>query len=154
MPAPCPRPVPGTWYLVTNLPLPTTTRAREHPALPAADLTEVVRLSGVRQGVAHGDKPVKQELGWADFPVRSERAIRRHWALVCCAFCFCWWAAGHRERAGALAPALRRADPHLPLPHEPEAGEKCAPAALASRAHRLLTAAIVAPRATAGAGLA
>jgi len=144
----------STWYLVTNLPLPTTTRAREHPALPAADLREVVRLYGVRQWVEQGYKQVKQELGWADFQVRSDRAIRRHWALVCCAFCFCWWAEGHLERAGALAPAPRRADPPLPLPHEPEVGGKCATAELASRAHRLLTAAIVAPRAAAGAGLA
>ncbi|HYE37174.1 hypothetical protein [Methylocaldum sp.] len=34
---------------------------------------------------------MKVELGWADFMVRSDRAIRRHWALVCCAFSFCWW---------------------------------------------------------------
>ena len=35
-------------------------------------------------------KQVKQELGWADFQVRSDRAIRRHQALVNCAFSFCW----------------------------------------------------------------
>jgi hypothetical protein len=35
---------------------------------------------------------VKGELGWADFQVRSDRAIRRHWTLVCCAFSFCWQA--------------------------------------------------------------
>lgn len=29
---------------------------------------------------------MKQELGWADWQVRTDRAIRRHWALVCCAF--------------------------------------------------------------------
>ena len=39
-----------------------------------------------------GYKQVKGELGWADFQVRSDRAIRRHWALVCCAFSFCWQA--------------------------------------------------------------
>src|SRR5262252_7627575 len=33
-----------------------------------------------------GYKQVKQELGWADFMVRRDRAIRRHWALLCCAF--------------------------------------------------------------------
>jgi len=31
---------------------------------------------------------VKDELGWADFQVRSDSAIRRHQALVNCAFCF------------------------------------------------------------------
>ncbi|MGW1365400.1 IS701 family transposase, partial [Streptomyces chartreusis] len=28
--------------------------------------------------------------GWADFQVRSDTAIRRHQALVNCAFSFCW----------------------------------------------------------------
>src|SRR6266496_768498 len=39
-----------------------------------------------------GHKQVKNELGWADFQVRSDRAIRRHLVLVCCAFSFCWHA--------------------------------------------------------------
>jgi hypothetical protein len=51
-----------------------------------------VRLYGLRQWVEQSYKHVKQELGWADFEVRSDRAIRRHWYLVCCAFTFCWWA--------------------------------------------------------------
>jgi hypothetical protein len=29
-------------------------------------------------------------LGWADFQVRSDLAIRRHQTLVLCAFTFCW----------------------------------------------------------------
>jgi hypothetical protein len=33
--------------------------------------------------------------------VRSDRAIRRHWELVCCAFCFCWWAHGRDLLAAA-----------------------------------------------------
>src|SRR4051794_13668226 len=40
-------------------------------------------------------KQVKGELGWADFQVRSDAAIQRHWHLVCCAFTFCWWAWFH-----------------------------------------------------------
>jgi hypothetical protein len=95
----------STWYLITNLPLPATSRAAAHPTLPAAELTEVVRLDGLRQWVEQGYKQVKQELGWADFQVRSDRAIRRQWALVCCAFAFCWWAATS------------------PLPQEPGAGK-------------------------------
>jgi len=43
-----------------------------------ADLTEVVRLYGLRMWVEQSYKQVKQELGWADFMVRSDRAIRRH----------------------------------------------------------------------------
>jgi hypothetical protein len=76
----------SSWYLLTNLPRPATRRAQQ------ADLAEVVRLYGLRNWVEQGDKQVKGELGWADFQVRSDRAIRRHWALVCCAFSFCWQA--------------------------------------------------------------
>jgi hypothetical protein len=39
-------------------------------------------------------KQVKHVLGWSDYQVRSDIAIRRHWELVCCAFSFCWWAYG------------------------------------------------------------
>jgi SRSO17 transposase len=77
-----------TWYLVTNLPRPGRRRRRGSPA--PADLAEVVRLYGLRNWVEQGYKQVKHELGWADFQVRSDRAIRRHWQLVWCAFCFCW----------------------------------------------------------------
>lgn len=104
-------PAASTWYLVTNLPLPGSARALQAPrALGTASLEEVVRLYGLRMWVEQSYKQVKQELGWADFQVRSDRAIRRHWALVCCAFAFCWWA----EFAAADAtPAL----PHgFPLP--------------------------------------
>ncbi len=41
---------------------------------------------------------MKDELGWADFMVRKDHAIRRHWELVCCAFVFCWWYADCRWR--------------------------------------------------------
>jgi len=77
-----------TWYLVTNLPRPA---GRRRPAAFApADLAEVVRLYSLRNWVEQSYKQVKHELGWADFQVRSDRAIRRHWQLVACAFSFCW----------------------------------------------------------------
>jgi hypothetical protein len=128
----------STWYLVTNLPLPATPRARAHPTRPAADLSAVVRLYGLRQWVEHGDKQVKQELGWADFQVRADRAIRRHWALVCCAFCFCWWAQSHpdRDRANDAAPRAVGTTHTLPLAQEPGAGEKWRPRATAELASR------------------
>src|SRR5215207_4476463 len=78
-----------TWYLATNLPRPGSPHAADAPFAPA-DLAEVVRLYGLRNWVEQGYKQVKQELGWADFMVRSDRAIRRHWQLVHCAFSFCW----------------------------------------------------------------
>ncbi|MEV7026889.1 IS701 family transposase, partial [Kitasatospora sp. NPDC093558] len=40
--------------------------------------------------VAQSYKQVKDELGWADFQVRSDTAIRRHQTLVNCAFSLCW----------------------------------------------------------------
>jgi hypothetical protein len=74
------------WSLLPNLARPATRRAQQ------ANLAEVVRLYGLRNWVEQGYKQVKGELGWADFQVRSDRAIRRHWTLVCCAFSFCWQA--------------------------------------------------------------
>jgi hypothetical protein len=46
-----------------------------------ADLTEVVRLYGARHWIEQSYKQVKDELGWADFQVRSATAIRRHQTL-------------------------------------------------------------------------
>jgi hypothetical protein len=39
-------------------------------------------------------KQVKHALGWSQYQVRGDSAIRRHWQLVCCAFSFCWRAYG------------------------------------------------------------
>jgi SRSO17 transposase len=80
-----------TWYLVTNLPAPGTERAGAGRP-PLADLTEIVRLYGLRNWVEQSYKQVKAALGWSAYQVRSDRAMRRHWALVWCAFSFCWWA--------------------------------------------------------------
>jgi SRSO17 transposase len=86
-----------TWYLITNLRRPGRQRASASAAFPAADLAEVVRLYSLRNWVEQSYKQVKHELGWADFQVRGDRAIRRHWTLVWCAFSFCWraWFAEH-----------------------------------------------------------
>jgi len=84
-------PAASTWYVVTNLPHPEVAPASAS-ALAPADLAEIVRLYGLRQWVEQGYRQVKGALGWADFQVRSDRAIQRHWQLVCCAFSFCWWA--------------------------------------------------------------
>ena len=79
----------STWYLVTNLPRPGSPQV-EDALLASADLAEVVRLYGLRNWVEQSYKQVKDELGWADFMVRTDQAIRRHWQLVHCAFSFCW----------------------------------------------------------------
>jgi SRSO17 transposase len=99
-----------TWYLVTNLPRPGG--RRRAAAFPAAALAEVVRLYSLRNWVEQSYKQVKHELGWADFQVRGDRAIRRHWALVWCAFSFCWraWFAEHPPpRPPADEPAAAQA---------------------------------------------
>jgi hypothetical protein len=86
----------ATWYLATNLPRPGGPREADSPH-PAADLAEIVRIYGIRHWTEQSYKQVKDELGWADFQVRSDIAIRRHQALVNCAFSFCWaaWFADH-----------------------------------------------------------
>ncbi|MET8682083.1 hypothetical protein ABZW18_32040 [Streptomyces sp. NPDC004647] len=49
-----------------------------------------MRIYGIRHWIEQSYKQVKDELGWADFQVRSDTAIRRHQTLVNCAFFFCW----------------------------------------------------------------
>jgi hypothetical protein len=106
-------PAPSTWHLATNLPRPGSPQA--HDALLApADLAEIARLYGLRNWVEQSYKQVKQELGWADFMVRSDRAIRRHWQLVHCAFSFCWrtwFAPESATMAAASPPAAVAEDP-------------------------------------------
>ncbi len=100
-----------TWYLVTNLPASGTAQAPAEGALPAADLAEIVRLYGLRNWVEQSYKQTKHALGWSQYQVRSDIAIRRHWQLVCCAFSFCWYHQGHAAGGsvtmvdGAEAPA-------------------------------------------------
>ena len=93
-PDPATLPESATWYLETTLPL------------AEADLAEVVRLYGLRNWVEQEYKQVKHSLGWSQYQVRSDRAMRRHWALVQCAFAFCWWAEVRTP------PAARAPDTH------------------------------------------
>jgi hypothetical protein len=83
-----------TWYLVTNLPAPGSPAAEQSP-LVAASLEEVIRLYGLRMWIEQSYKQVRGTLGWSQYQVRSDRAIRRHWQLVCCAFSFCWYHHSH-----------------------------------------------------------
>jgi SRSO17 transposase len=79
----------GTWYLTTNLPASVSHERQTHSDLAPASIQEVVRLYGLRMWVEQSYKQVKHALGWSDYQVRSDTAIRRHWQLVCCAFSFC-----------------------------------------------------------------
>src|SRR6266487_1831512 len=100
----------STWYLVTNLPASTDHRGTP-PLFPPASLQEVIRLYGLRMWVEQSYKHVKHALGWSQYQVRSDKAIRRHWQLVCCAFSFCWYHVSH--------PSSRTTD-ELQQPSEPE----------------------------------
>ena len=79
-PDPTTLPEAATWYLETTLPL------------VDAPVAEVVRLYSLRNWVEQQYKHIKHSLGWSQYQVRSDVAMRRHWALVQCAFAFCWWA--------------------------------------------------------------
>ncbi len=74
---PRPRPPVSSRYLSTSM------------TLADALLAEVVRLYGRRNWTRDRYKRVKDELGWADLRGRSDRAVRRHWTLVNCAFSSC-----------------------------------------------------------------
>ena len=142
-------PEPTTWYLLTNLPAPGMAPVAA-PGLPPADLAEVVRLYGLRTWVEQSYKQVKYALGWNAYQVRTDRAMRRHWALVCCAFSFCWGAA--EEAGGEEAGCPDTA----PLPESPTAAE---PARGENRRRRARitarpTARELASRLAAGAGVA
>jgi hypothetical protein len=79
-----------TWYLSSNL--------------KGSPLEEIIQLYAWRNWTEQGYKYVKGELGWADFQVRGDTAIRRHWALVCAAFSFCWWQAAREGRLAGPHP--------------------------------------------------
>jgi hypothetical protein len=68
--------------------------------LAPASVAEVVRLYGLRMWVEQSYKQVKHALGWSQYQVRGDLAIRRHWRLVCCAFSLCWWAYGRLPTEG------------------------------------------------------
>ena len=110
----------ATWYLVTNLPRPGSPRKADSPQ-PAAYLAEIVRIYAICKWIEQSHKQVKDELGWADFHVRSDIAIRRHQVLVNCAFSFCWaaWFADHPPHdsvARGPDPAAERGSDAAALP--------------------------------------
>ena len=112
----------STWFLVTNLPVKNRPRAASGPR-SGASVAEVVRLYGLRIWVEQSYKQVKTTLGWAQYQVRSSRAIQRHWILIYCAFTFCWWQAAQSSASEGWVgdPALAPASPRSPVQ---EKGEK------------------------------
>ena len=108
----------STWYLVTNLPTPSANRESTSP-FPPTGLEEVIRLYGLRMWVEQSYKQVKHALGWSQYQVRSDKAIRRHWQLVCCAFSFCWYHVSHPSSSTTGEPHKRPEPVVLPGPDVP-----------------------------------
>jgi DDE superfamily endonuclease len=104
----------STWYLVTNLPAPPSRSGSERP-FPPASLEEVIRVYGLRMWVEQSYKHVKHALGWSQYQVRSDQAIRRHWQLVWCAFSFCWYHASH-PTPGPRQERLETSEPEASTP--------------------------------------
>ena len=102
----------ATWYLVTSLPRPGGPARGRQPPPGCRGLAEIVRIYAIRNWIEQSYKQVKDELGWADFQVRSDAAIRRHQVLVCCAFSFCWaaWFADHPPQDAAPQPGPGRGE--------------------------------------------
>src|SRR5215472_15951317 len=89
----------NTWYLATSLPRSEATTEQVY---------EIYRL---RDWIEHYYKPAKHELGWADYQMRPERAIVRHWHLVMLAFT--------RHACSWDRPRLPKPRPLLPLRSPP-----------------------------------
>jgi hypothetical protein len=100
-------------------------------------------------------QPGQAGTGLGRLQVRSDRAIRRHWALVCCAFAFCWWHESQRLHGGDVARPASPLAPPLPLPPQPGVGGKWGTARdLTRRTRQLLPTALLATSAATRAELA
>ena len=122
----------GEGHLVPgHQPAPARRPREQDSPWPAARLAEIVRIYGIRHWIEQGYKQVKDELGWADFQVRSDVAIRRHQALVNCAFSFCWVAGLTPTRASAGSPQRRgtATQPQQPRKYQERASTQLAPRA-------------------------
>jgi hypothetical protein len=64
----------NTWYLATSL------------SMSDASTEQVYEISRLGDWIDHFYQPAKHELGWADYQMRPEQAIVRHWHLVMLAF--------------------------------------------------------------------
>jgi hypothetical protein len=102
----------STWYLATSLPL---------AEVSAEQVYAIYRL---RDWIEHFYKPVKHELGWADYQVRPERAIVRHWHLVLLAYTFSLLVGALPEGAQGAAPPLDAVPAAADAPVSVSAGGK------------------------------
>jgi SRSO17 transposase len=113
----------SSWYLISNLPAPNSERAKT-AGIRAASLEEIVRLYGLRMWVEQSYKQVKRALGWADYQVRGDQAIQRHWSLVCCAFTICWWYASHTAACSEFSKVSHDGFESVEMPSEASSEKK------------------------------
>lgn len=115
-----------TFYLYTNLPSPQIGRSGVgNDDLGSADVAEITRLYALRGWIEQSYKQVKNSLGWAQYQVRKDLSIRRHWQLVCCAFSFCWWACRGCAEVGSPPVVVLKGDmPHSSTADEAGGGKK------------------------------
>lgn len=128
----------ATWSLETTLPV------------ERADLAEIVRLYGLRHWVEQAYKQVKTSLGWSQYQVRADRAMRRHWALVQCAFAVCWWA---ETRTPTAAPPPESGSEASAAPAHERGGKGAAAGVSLAPADALLAGGAAAGTGLAGAGV-
>jgi SRSO17 transposase len=115
----------STWYLATSLPL---------AEVSAEQVYEIYRL---RDWIEHYYKPVKHELGWADYQMRPERAIVRHWQLVMLAYTFSLLVGALPDGAGSGAATTAPPTPAADAPPGPSAGGKIRASGLHRGPHRV-----------------
>ncbi|WP_295819762.1 transposase [uncultured Deinococcus sp.] len=80
-----------TEYLISNLRVAEEDTSPGRAPGPAATPVEIALLYARRPRIEQAYREVKQHLGWAQCQARSDLALRRHWSLVCAAFCFLYW---------------------------------------------------------------
>ena len=115
----------SSWYLATALPL---------AQVSAEQVYELYRL---RDGIEHYYKPVTHELGWADYQVRPERALVRHWQLVLLAYTFSLLVGALPERAVPVVMVPDAPAAAAETPAHVSAGEKIRTSNGHGRAHRV-----------------
>jgi len=72
-----------TEYLISNLRWSEDDAEKWHAKTAPASSEEIALLYARRVVIEQAYREVKQHLGWAQYQVRSDVAMRRHWALVC-----------------------------------------------------------------------
>jgi hypothetical protein len=92
-PDPVKLPEERTEYLISNLRTDDQDTMVWHAKTPPATLLEIALLYARRPRIEQAYREVKQHLGWTHCQARSDLALRRHWNLVCVAFCFLYWEA-------------------------------------------------------------